>query len=96
MATLQAIESKLKSIKPYLVNEYGIDQIGYFGSFANGDYREDSDLDILVSFKKRIGWKFFDLKEYLESVVGRKVDLVTERSLRRQWKESVLEQVIYL
>ncbi|MPR33344.1 nucleotidyltransferase family protein [Salmonirosea aquatica] len=92
----EEIESKLKSIKPYLIAEYGIDQIGYFGSFARGDYNKDSDLDILVSFKKRIGWKFFDLKEYLELVVGRKVDLVTERSLRRQWKETILEQVIYL
>lgn len=96
MATLQEIESKLKSIKPYLIDEFGVDQIGYFGSFAKGDYREDSDLDVLVSFRKKIGWKFFDLKEYLEAIIGRKVDLVTERSLRKQWKEAILEQVIYL
>ena len=95
MATSQEIESKLKSIKPYLIDEYGIDQIGYFGSFAKGDYSEDSDLDVLVSFRRKIGWKFFDLKEYLESVVGRKVDLVTERLLRKQWKEAISEQVIY-
>lgn len=96
MESPKEIESKLKSVKPYLIDEFGIDQIGYFGSFARGDYGEDSDLDIMVSFNKRIGWKFFDLKEYLESVVGRKVDLVTERSLRKQWKEAILEQVVYL
>ncbi len=96
MVTLQDIESKIKSVKPRLVDEFGIDQIGYFGSFANGEYREDSDLDILVSFNKRIGWKFFDLKDYLESVTGRKVDLVTERSLRKQWRQAILEQVVYL
>lgn len=96
MATLQEIESKIKSIKPYLIDEYGIDQIGYFGSFAKGDYREDSDLDVLVSFRKKIGWKFFDLKEYLEAIIGRKVDLVTERSLRKQWKEAILKQVVYV
>lgn len=96
MSTLQEIESKIKSIKPKLIDEFGIDQINYFGSFANGDYKEDSDLDILISFNKRIGWKFFDLKDYLESVTGRKVDLVTERSLRKQWKQAILEQVVYL
>jgi predicted nucleotidyltransferase len=47
METPQEIESKLKVVKPYLTKEFGVDQIGYFGSFANGDYREDSDLDVL-------------------------------------------------
>lgn len=96
METVQEIENKIRTIKPYLQDEFGIDQIGYFGSFANGDYREDSDLDILVAFNKKIGWKFFDLKDYLESVVGRKIDLVTERSLKKQWKQTILQQVRYL
>lgn len=96
MAALREIESKIKAIKPLLANEFGVDKIGYFGSFANGDYKDDSDLDILVSFNKRIGWKFFDLKDYLEFVTGRSVDLVTERSLRKQWKEAILAQVVYL
>ena len=38
MQTSQQIESEIKSIKPYLIEEFGIDQIGYFGSFARGDY----------------------------------------------------------
>ncbi len=96
METPQEIESKLKAVKPYLADEFGIEQIGYFGSFANGDYREDSDVDILVAFSKKIGWKFFDLKEYLESAIGRKVDLVTERSLKKQWKQAILQQVKYI
>lgn len=96
METPQEIESKIRAVKPYLIDEFGIEQIGYFGSFATGDYREDSDLDVLVAFNKKIGWKFFDLKDYLESVLGRKVDLVTERSLRKQWKQIILEQVKYV
>lgn len=92
----QEIENKIRAVKPYLKGEFGIDQIGYFGSFANGDYREDSDLDILVAFSKKIGRKFFDLKDYLESVVGRKIDLVTERSLKKQWKQAILQQVRYV
>jgi len=96
METPQNIEDKIRAIKPYLKNEFGIDQIGYFGSFAKGDYEADSDLDVLVSFNKKIGWKFFDLKDYLESVIGRKVDLVTERSLRKQWKRAILQEVKYV
>ncbi len=96
METRLEIENKIKEAKPYLQDEFGIDQIGYFGSFANGNYSIDSDVDILVSFNKKIGWKFFDLKDYLESLIGRKVDLVTERSLRKQWKQAVLAQVKYI
>lgn len=96
MLTSEEIEQKIKKIKPILENEFLVDQIGYFGSFARGDYREDSDVDILVACKRGIGWKFFDLKDYLESVLGRKVDLVTENSLRNKWKESILSQVKYL
>jgi predicted nucleotidyltransferase len=96
METPQDIEDKIRAVKPYLKDEFGIDKIGYFGSFANGNYGEDSDLDVLVAFNKKIGWKFFDLKDYLESVLERKVDLVTERSLRKQWKKTILEQVRYI
>ena len=90
------IENKIRAVKPYLQHEFGVDQIGYFGSFANGDYRQDSDVDVLVAFNKKIGWKFFDLKEYLELVLDKKVDLVTERSLRKQWKQAILQQVRYI
>ncbi|WPP51699.1 nucleotidyltransferase family protein [Catalinimonas niigatensis] len=96
METSQEIESRLKAIKPYLQDEFGVDQIGYFGSFAKGDYHENSDLDVLVSFDRKIGWKFFDLKDYLEAIIGRKVDLVTERSLKKQWKQAILQQVKYI
>lgn len=96
METAQEIEKKLKKAKPYLQAEFGVDQIGYFGSFANGDYRPDSDVDVLVSFSRKVGWRFFDLKDYLESMLNRKVDLVTERALKKQWREEVLNQVRYV
>ena len=96
MVTPEEIEQKLKEIKPFLREEFQVDQIGYFGSFARGDYQEDSDVDTLVQLQRGIGWKFFDLKDYLESVLNRKVDLVTENSLRDKWKRNILSQVKYL
>jgi predicted nucleotidyltransferase len=90
------LASKIKAVKPHLQDEFGVDRIGYFGSFATGNYTTHSDVDVLVTFNRKIGWKFFDLKDYLESVVGRKVDLVTERSLKKQWKQGILQQVKYV
>jgi len=90
------IELTIKAVKPYLTEVFGVERIGYFGSFANGTYSKESDLDVLVYFNQRIGWKFFDLKYYLEAVIGSKVDLVTERSLKKQWKHDILQQVKYI
>jgi predicted nucleotidyltransferase len=96
MTTPGIIEEKLKAIKPVLKDRFSVERIGYFGSFARGDYREDSDVDIVVSFSGSVGWKFFDLKDYLESLLNRKVDLVTEYLIRKQWKEAILSQVKYV
>lgn len=96
METASDIEDKIRAVKPYLQKKFGVEQIGYFGSFAKGNYHEASDLDVLVTFNKKVGWKFFDLKDYLESLLDRKVDLVTERSLRKQWKQEILQEVRYV
>lgn len=90
------LTSRLKELKPYLAENYGVASIGFFGSFAGGNPQKDSDIDILVDFNRPIGFKFFSLEEYLESVFGRKVDLVTKSALKSQFKDQILKQVIYI
>jgi predicted nucleotidyltransferase len=65
-----------------LMNEYGISKIGIFGSVVKGTMTEDSDLDIVVEFKKPIGFKFNRLVEYLENLFGRKVDVLTKDGIK--------------
>ncbi len=90
------IEKKLTELKPTLSNIYNVDKIGYFGSFARNEQNENSDIDIIVSFKKPLGWAFFDLQELLEKELHRKVDLVTFNALKEQLKESILNDVKYV
>ena len=96
MLTRNDILFKLKELKPILYKDYAVKKIGLFGSFSNGDYTEESDIDLLVELEKPIGWKFFSLEIYLESVFGRKVDLVTQNALKEQIKENILQQVDYV
>lgn len=74
-----------------------IEYCALFGSFARGEADENSDVDLLVRFSKPIGWKFYGIAEDLEVVLGKKVDLATERMLNKYIRESVLRdlQVIY-
>lgn len=67
---------------PYLIENFGVKRIGLFGSFARGNPEADSDVDILVDFEKPIGLKFMDLADYLEQILGRKVDILTPEGLR--------------
>ena len=96
MTTPQEIEQQIKSLKPFLEKEFTVDKIGYFGSYAKGNQDETSDLDIIVNYTGQLGWKFFDLHEYLEDKLKLKVDLVTERSIKKRWREKVLSEVVYL
>jgi len=86
----------LKKLMPELAKEYYVKKLGVFGSFSDGTHREDSDIDILVDFKKPVGWKFFTLELYLEKVLGRKVDLVTRNALKKQIRDGILSQVKYI
>jgi len=65
-----------------LLTEYGVSRIGIFGSVVKGTVTEDSDLDIVVEFKRPIGFKFIRLVEYLENLFGRKVDVVTKDGIK--------------
>ncbi len=86
----------LKRSMPELAKEYAVERLGIFGSFSDGSYNNDSDVDILVDFKKPVGWKYFTLELYLQKILGRKVDLVTRNALKSQIRDSILSQVKYI
>lgn len=90
------IEKKLKAIKPTLSTRFFVDKIGYFGSYARNEQTSDSDIDILVSFGKPLGWAFFDLQEFLEKELEKKVDLVSVKALKEQLREIILNEVKYI
>ena len=96
MITRNYILLKLKELKPTLKKEFSVSEIGLFGSFANGTFSDESDIDLLVELEKPIGWKFFSLELYLEKVFNRKVDLVTKSALKGPIKNTILNQVNYV
>ena len=96
MTTQKDILSKLKELKPILQKEYAVRELGLFGSFSDGTFSEESDIDILIELEKPIGWKFFSLELFLEKIFNRKIDLVTKNAIKDQIKETILKQVHYV
>jgi len=90
------VVEKLSELKPYLLKEFAVRQIGIFGSYANNTFNENSDIDVIVDLEKPIGWKFLTLEIYLENIFNKKIDLVTKDALKAQIKDSILAQVEYV
>ncbi len=67
---------------------FSVRRIGIFGSFARGEQKASSDIDILVEFEKPTFRNFMDLSFYLEDLFGRKVDLVTVKGLHPRGRTS--------
>jgi predicted nucleotidyltransferase len=79
------------------IEKFGVERIGLFGSFLNNKQKSDSDIDILVEFKK--GKKTFDnymdLKFFLEDLFHRDVDLVVKEALKVKLKAKISRTVKY-
>lgn len=91
------IKEILEKQKDFLKDTYQVDDLGVFGSVARGDNNEVSDIDVLVKFVKPVGmFKFIELEEYLSKLLGKRVDLVTQRALKPAIKNEVLQEVIYV
>ena len=92
---IQQIIKALNELKPVIREKYNVKELGIFGSYTRGQEKNDSDLDILVSFEVPIGlFKFLELEEYLSDKLDIKVDLVSKKALKPRIGKRILEQVI--
>ncbi|MEO5361790.1 MAG: nucleotidyltransferase family protein [Nitrospirota bacterium] len=87
----------LKHNELLIKDKYPVKRLGVFGSFAKGKDTVESDIDILVEFTEPVDiFEFIDLKEYLETLLGKKVDLVSIRALKPFLRNKILSEVIYV
>ncbi|MEN1968526.1 nucleotidyltransferase family protein [Lentibacillus sp. N15] len=89
------VEECIAESKKTLQDQFGVEKIGYFGSYARNEQKQSSDIDILIELEKPIGLEFLDIKYYLEDKLGIAVDLVTINALKPQMKDQILKEVIY-
>jgi len=93
----ERIIATLKGLEVQIREEYKAILIGIFGSYARGEQKESSDVDILVNFHE--GATLFDLVglgDFLEEELKVKVDIVPIDTVRKEIKEQVLKGAVYL
>ncbi|MEI7847437.1 MAG: nucleotidyltransferase family protein [Chloroflexota bacterium] len=87
----------LLKYKSELDEKFGVESLLLFGSVARDEARADSDVDLLVEFNRPVGlFGLIALQNFLETVLGCKVDLGTPKSLRLGMKERVLQEAVHV
>lgn len=95
MINRNAVLSILQKHKQELNKNYYVASLSLFGSFARDEANLNSDIDLLVEFEQPVGlFEFIELQQYLESILGRKVDLGTLRSLKDRIKPQIKKEMI--
>ena len=84
------ILTTLSEHKAFLQQNYDVDKIGLFGSFAKGTQDAQSDIDIYVEFKHKTFRNIAGLWVYLEKLYHRKIDLLHKH---QQSKGAIFEQI---
>jgi predicted nucleotidyltransferase len=80
---------------PGLMASHGVLHLDLFGSFARGEAGPDSDVDFHVTFLEEPTFaSYMGLKEDLESLLGRNVDLVTLKGLKPRIREAVMKGLL--
>ena len=83
--------------KPELMRRFGVTDLALFGSMARDTARADSDVDVLVSFDgPATSARYFGVQFYLEDLLERPVDLVTDKALRPQFRPSIEKEAVHV
>ena len=95
-AELAIVKDILTGLKPELIAKYAVDTLGLFGSIVRDDFTPESDVDIIVTFNRRVGMEFIDLANELEAVLNRKVDLVSKNGIKERYYRVIEPEIIYV
>lgn len=97
MNSLSEIKQILREKQDFLKQQFRVEKIGIFGSYARGEQTENSDLDIIIEYQiAPTLLMLIELKDYLTNLFGIPVDIVTKNGLKDRIKRQVLSEMILL
>ncbi|MCI0501890.1 MAG: nucleotidyltransferase domain-containing protein [Epsilonproteobacteria bacterium] len=86
----------LTSHKEEIFQKYSLTNMGLFGSYATGHAGYSSDIDILIECEKKDFFLRDDLREYLQDVFGKVVDVGYADNVRQYYKKKIDKEIIYV
>jgi predicted nucleotidyltransferase len=96
MKSLEELKETLIQHKEVLKKKFKVKNIAIFGSYVRGEQNQESDIDILVEFQEPVGFLFIHLADYLEEILGARVDLLTPDAIKPNRQRYIMEDLVYV
>lgn len=96
MKQIEELRKIIDQYRPELEQNFRVKRLAIFGSYARNEQTQESDIDILVEFKEPVGLTFIHLANYLENILGVKVDLLTPEAIKENRKKYIMENLVYV
>jgi len=96
MKSLEEVKRIINIYRKELEEKFKVKSIAIFGSYARGEQTPQSDIDIIVEFKEPVGMLFIHLADFLEKILGIKVDLLTPEAIKKNRIKYINEELIYV
>jgi hypothetical protein len=94
---LENIIQKMKTKILPILKKYQVKKASFFGSITQGNFKKDSDIDILVELSNESSlFDFIGLKNELEDTVERKIDLVEYDTIKKPIREKILAGQVHI
>jgi predicted nucleotidyltransferase len=94
---LSRIKKIITTHRITLRDRYKVERIGIFGSCVRGDTHRGSDVDVLVEFSEPVSLlQLVSVENYLTDLVGIRVDVVPKEDIRRELKDRILNEAVYV
>ena len=95
MRTLEEVKRIIREHQEEIRTRFRAEVIGLFGSVARGEGGSESDVDILVRFDEGASlFELVGLGDFLEEKLGCKVDIVSDRAVRPELRESIMRDLV--
>jgi len=85
---------KLVEANQERLRRLGVRELGLFGSFARGEWRPASDIDFVVDLEEKSFDTYMAVKELLESLLARRVDLVLKSAIKPRLRDRILREAV--
>lgn len=96
MKRLEELKQIIEQHRLVLEEKYKVKSIAIFGSYARGEQTQESDVDVMVEFSEPVGFLFIHLADYLEEILGVKVDLITPEAIKPNRREYIMRDLTYV
>lgn len=87
---------QLSSAKNSLFQKYRLKSLGLFGSFARGSQTPQSDVDLLFESTEPLGMEVVDMCMEIEKLLGRRVEVVSRKAIKKRMRSYIDKDVIYV